>query len=794
MQDHEIVIALGKNRSDTNWKNQYITWGEFVEKLNEVRRTSESVDAYDKMTPAQKGKIKDGPAFVGGFVQAGRRKKENVQSRSIITLDVDFGNEDFFFDVDMALGGYAYVIYSTHSHREASPKYRLIILADREMNPDEYAATSRKIASLIGMNYFDKTTFDVHRLMYLPSCSSDAEPFFQNEAGEPLEVDNILAKYEDWTDPTEWDRHPTEEVQRKTAKKMEDPKEKNGIIGAFCRTYPISLAIETFLSDVYEPTVVEDRYTFIGASSHGGLVIYDEDAFAFSHHESDPISGREVNSFDLVRIHKFRDLDEKAKEKTNITKLPSFQAMNDFAMNDKATKVELMDTEFADMDFDEEVSKEEYNWKTDLELNPKTLEVLSNSRNLELILSNGAFRNVLAYDAFKNAEVIRGHLPWRQRERLKEDYEPWLGADDKRLSHWVNKKYDIRSESMIKNALAEVVHSNAFHPVKEYLESFVWDGEKRIDKLFIDYLGADDTPYTREVTRKIFLAAVKRIYEPGCKFDEMLVLVGPQGAGKSSLLAKMGRKWFSDSLKSFKDNKEASEHLQGAWIIEIGELAAMKKAEVEEIKQFLSKVEDRYRVAFDRVVSDFPRKCILVGTTNNKNFLYDPTGNRRFWPLDIHPDKRKANHWDELDDETVGQLWAEVLEAYRSGEGLQLSKEGYEEAKKQQEGHYDADTREGLIEEYLNTPLPSIEEWDAMDIYQRRDYLENPDGDRERTIVCVSEVYEECFNKNAADVKNYESKIVADMIRRIPGWQDRTPTQVRFKLYGRQRAFEKVST
>lgn len=659
------------------------------------------------------------------------------------------------------------------------------------MNPDEYAATSRKVAGLIGINYFDKTTFDVHRLMYLPSCSKDAEPFLHVEEGEPLCVDDILAKYDDWMNPTEWDRHPSEDVQRKSAKKMEDPHEKPGIIGAFCRTYSISHAIETFLSDVYESTNVEDRYTFIGASSYGGLVIYDNDTFAFSHHESDPISGREVNAFDLVRIHKFRELDDQAKDKTNVTKLPSYQAMVEFAMKDKDTLQELMTAEYGEVELEENEEGELVDWRTELELNQKTNEVLTNAYNIEVILLNGPFKRKLAYDAFKNTEIIRGDLPWRKREYLHEDYEPWLGADDKRLQHWLNKEYGIKASNMIINAFTEVVHMHQFHPVKNYLESFTWDGVKRIERLFIDYLGAEDTPYVKEVTRKTFLAAVKRIYEPGCKFDEMLVLVGPQGAGKSSLLAKMGRKWFSDSLKSFKDNKEASEHLQGAWIIEIGELAAMKKAEVEEIKQFLSKVADRYRVAFDRVVSDFPRKCILIGTTNNRNFLYDPTGNRRFWPVDIFPDKRKADHWEALTDELVGQLWAEVLTYYKAGETLQLSKEGQEEAKRQQDGHFEADTREGLIEAYLEKPLP--DNWADLDLAERREYLENPTCTIPREIVCVYEVWEEGLGLNRNNLKPWESKSIADIIRRIPGWQDRKPEQVRFKHYGRQKAFIKVS-
>ncbi|PWV90239.1 virulence-associated protein E [Paenibacillus cellulosilyticus] len=787
MQDVELAIAFGRNRSDTNWKNEYLSWGEMVQRLRSLRRTSETMVDYDKLSVPNKGKLKDGPAFVGGLVQGGRRKKENVESRCLYTLDVDHADSDFLFMVELVLGGYAYVIYSTHSHREDKPKYRIVIPADREMTPDEYAASSRKLAANISMRYFDKTTFDVHRLMYLPSCSIDAKPVFIESDGEPITVDSILSQYDDWTDPTSWERHPGEEAHRRTKAKMEDPKSKDGIIGAFCRHYSITGAIETFLSDAYEPTSVEDRYTFTGSSSHGGLVIYDDDTFAYSHHESDPISGREVNAFDLVRLHKFKDQDDNVGDRTNVVKLPSYQAMIDFAMKDSAVMREMVAEEFGDM---EDLDEEQIDWMAKLERNKKNPKIiLANARNVELILTNGVFAGTLAYDAFKNTEVVRSDLPWRRRERPEADYEPWLGADDRRLQHYIGKHYDIKSSDTIKNALTEVVHSNTFHPVKSYLEEQQWDGIERLGRLFIDYLGAEDTLYVREVTRKMFIAAIKRIYEPGCKFDQMLVLVGPQGVGKSSLLAKMGRQWFSDSLKTF-DSKEAGEHLQGAWIIEIGELAAMKKAEVDEIKQFLSKESDRYRVAYDRMVSDFPRKCVFFGTTNNHNFLQDTTGNRRFWPVTVDPAKRKLNHFTHFTEELVGQVWAEALSLYKAGEALELDSEAYEAAKTMQERHMENDPREGLIAEYLSTPLP--DDWDERDEWSRREYLKQPTGSVPRTRVCVAEVWVECLESPLKALKPWEARNLCDTIRRIPGWRDRQPEKSRFKLYGVQKAFEKV--
>jgi hypothetical protein len=742
---------------------------------------------YDKMHNIGRGKVKDGPAFVGGLVRGGRRKKENVDTRSLITLDADhIADDGFLFAAELVLGGTAYVIYTTHSHRPQKPKYRLIALVDRAMNPDEYAAASRKLAEQIGMEYFDKTTFEVHRLMYLPSCSKDAVPMLEVYEGDALSVDGMLNQYGDWKDPLQWPRHADDKVQRHTTGKprMEDPRAKQGVVGAFCRCYSISEAIATFLPDAYES--VDDslkRFTYVGASSHGGLVVYDDyggDTFAYSHHESDPCSGREVNAFDLVRLHKFGKLDDRASEKTNISKLPSHIAMEQFVVNQPVVKrsrmAEIQEDFSSSGDDTPDDDPEGDRWQDDLEFHPKTNLPLPTASNIELILAHGVWHRVLAYDAFGNTEVIRKPLPWREQERQGRAYEPWLGADDKRMQHWFAKTYRINTAKTIQNAFTEVVHMNTFHPIKAYVEGHIWDGIERAEHLFVDYLGAADTHYVKMVTRKMLLAAIKRLYVPGCKFDEMLVLIGPQGAGKSSLLAKLGREWFSDSLRTF-ENKEAGEHLQSGWIFEIGELSALKKSEVEEVKAFLSKTEDRYRVAYDRQVSEFPRKCVFFGTTNTRDFLRDSTGNRRFWPVEVHPERAKYIHWNHLTEPLVGQIWAEVLSWFEAGESLELDKEAKEEAIRQQALHMETDPREGIIQEWLETPIE--DEW-----------ADESEKGALRTRVCASQVWTECLNNKKGSIRPWEAKEICDILRRIPGWVERKG-KARVFGYGVQLVFER---
>lgn len=784
MQDIELDISFGKHRADTNWKPEYLTWEEFVDRLRKVRLTNETMAEYDKMSTADKGKAKDGPSFVGGLVRGGRRKKESIDSRSLITLDADFADDGFLFTVELILGGMAYAIYSTHSHRPKKPKYRLIVPVDRALAPDEYAAVSRKLADQIGITYFDRTTFDVHRLMYFPSCSKDAQPVLEVYEGNALNVASVLEQYTDWQDVMAWPRHPEEsKVIQRIGQRAQDPREKQGIIGLLCRAYPIEEGIETFLAEIYSIGTMPNRYTYERGSSANGLEVYPDQDLAFSHQDSDPVAdGRTYNLFDLIRIHKFGHLDERVKDNTPDAKKPSHLAMEHWSANlPEVKKLSFSErqADFAEMaaglEDDTAEEPDADGWEEKLELHHKSGLPLPTAGNVELFLSHGVWHGVLGYDAFGNSEVIRKSLPWRGPERPGRKYEPWLGADDKRLQHWFSKVHGISSAKTIQNAFTEVVHRNTFHPIKAYIESTVWDGTERMERIFIDYLGAPDTHYVRQATRKMLLAAVSRLYHPGCKFDQMLVLVGPQGAGKSSLLSKLGREWFSDSLRTF-ENKEAGEHLQSGWIFEIGELSAMKKTEVEEVKAFLSKTEDRYRVAYDRQVTEFPRKCVFFGTTNTRDFLRDATGNRRFWPIEINPAKAALDHWEHLTDEVVSQIWAEALHLFKARESLQLDEDARVEAERQQASHMESDPREGIIQEWLDS-----EEFDEMD---------RPTGEP-KTRVCAAQIWVECLGKKKGDMKAWEAKEIFDIVRRLPDWEERKG-KARVFGYGVQRVFERL--
>ncbi|MDF2873348.1 MAG: hypothetical protein K0R22_31 [Sporomusa sp.] len=793
--DGKITIATGRSRHEMEWKNREMQWSQLVDKLSQTTRTRETLDEFDKMSKPQQDELKDVGGFVGGTLKGGRRNSTNTAWRHIITLDADFADPDFTTLVDLLLGNCAYAIYSTHKHRPTKPRLRLVIVLSRPVTPDEYQAISRRIAADIGIDLFDDTTYQPHRLMYWPSTSADADFLFEYNDGPWLDPDKILARYEDWRDQSFWpESSRAHKARKQLADRQGDPHAKNGVVGAFCRTYSIAEVIEAFLSDVYEPCAMEGRYTYTNGTAAAGLVLY-EDKFAYSHHGTDPISGKLVNSFDLVRLHKFGHLDEEAKPDTPTVKLPSYKAMLDFSTKDVKVKQLLGEERLAEAnnDFTNADEADDKAWLSRLDID-KRGKYLSTPENAILILQHDPnLSGKISKDDFAHRIVINGDLPWRN---LKHGTF-WEDDDEACLYNYFSKIYDISGQGIISNALKEVLMYNRFHPVRDYLNSLWWDGEERIDRLFIEYLGAEDNEYTRTVTRKMLIAAVARVMVPGIKFDEMLVLVGRQGAGKSYILQKLGKEWFSDSLTTVQ-GKEAYEILQGTWIVEMGELSALKKAEVEAIKQFLSKKVDKFRVSYGKYASNFPRQCVFFGSTNREEFLRDVTGNRRFWPVKIEAQEKNKNVFNDLTDSEIDQIWAEAAIAWQNGESLYLDAKIKSMALEVQEAYMEESDKSGQVQEYLDKKIPP--NWEDLDLGARREFLYGGDfgqpeeGTIERTKICALEIWAECFNGDPRMFDVQKSREVKDIMYRMPGWKryEKGTGKIRFgKLYGPQRAFVK---
>jgi predicted P-loop ATPase len=402
-----------------------------------------------------------------------------------------------------------------------------------------------------------------------------------------------------------------------------------------------------------------------------------------------------------------------------------------------------------------------------------------------LILQNDPrLSGSLAYDEMSHQIITRKSLPWRKVKSVGQ----WTDADDAALRYYLEKVYGLSGKDRIFDAVNVVAQQASFHPVKDYLESCTWDGVPRVETLLINYLGAEDNLYTRTVTRKTMAAAVARIYQPGCKFDYMLTLRGVQGRGKSSFFAKLGGSWFSDSFTSVQ-GKESYEQVLGVWIMEVGELAGLRKADAESIKLYITKQSDRFRPAYGRRLQEFPRQCIFIGTTNETQFLRDTTGNRRFWVVDT-PNEPLRDFWEELTAETVAQIWAEAVEIYRKGEKLYLSKEMEAKAKEVQEIYEEENPKAGIIADYLDRLLPLG--WESMDLYSRRQFLEGEaTGTTERSVVCTLEIWAEALGGNPDKLDRYVAKEIRDIMDNMREWKHKGANRITIRPYGRQRYYER---
>ncbi len=783
-----MKIAYGNSRMDKKWKNTDISWEDFCSRVKTTQRTTETVEEYRKMRKGGQDSIKDVGGFVGGHLKDGRRKKGNVLSRSMLTLDMDYGTSTIWEEISTFFP-YQCCIYSTHKHTPEHPRLRLIIPLFRDVGEEEYAAVSRMVAKEIGIDLFDDTTYEPERLMYWPSTSRNGIFVYEEKDGSILDPDVFLNKYDDWRDTSTWPVSSRQsEILDRSLKEQADPLSKEGVIGTFCRTYSVSTAIDTFLKDIYEPSAMTGRYDYIPADSSAGVILYD-DKFAYSHHATDPASGRLLNAFDLVRIHKFGHLDDRATESTPPSKLPSFINMCEFATQDDKVKAQFTKErmEQATIDFTED------NWQTALELD-KQGKIKDTLDNIVLIIRNDSELESIAFNKHRDGIDARDGLPWEQMKG------GWNDSDNAALKVYLSNKYGIYSPTKTKDAILAVAAERSYHPIKEYLDHLPeWDGTDRVETLLIDYFNATDNSYTRAVTRKMMVAAVARIVHPGTKFDSVLILNGPQGIGKSTFFAKLAGDWFSDSLTltDMKD-KAGPEKLQGYWILELGELAGMRKTDVEVVKSFISRSDDKYRASYGVNVESHPRQCIIVGSTNAESgFLRDITGNRRFWPVRISGDgKRKAWQMSVYD---VEQIWAETLVLYAKGEKLYLEGSDVELATNEQADAMESDEREGLVRSYLDTLLP--DDWNALSLYERRNYLNGSEfggesrvGTVERTLVCNMEIWCECFGRDASAMKPADSYAIAGIMKKINGWnkyQGNKNGTSNFPIYGRQRCYEK---
>lgn len=361
---------------------------------------------------------------------------------------------------------------------------------------------------------------------------------------------------------------------------------------------------------------------------------------------------------------------------------------------------------------------------------------------------------------------IVGNLGWQRTSSSLTDTDVYQ-------IHWyLEKNYGLKNDRNINKAMNIVASENRYHPIRDYLEKLKWDGQPRIDNLLPRYLGADSDDYTKEIMRLLMLAAIHRVYEPGCKFEIMVCLVGGQGAGKSTFFRflAINDEWFSDDLKRM-DDDNVYRKMQGHWIIEMSEMMATVNAKsIEDIKSFISRQKETYKIPYETHPEDRPRQCVFVGTSNNMDFLpLDRTGNRRFAPVLVHSE-RVENHILEDEKESreyIRQAWAEAMELYRDGSHeLKLSRKTEEYLKEMQKDFMPEDAKVGVIQLWLDELA--------------EDY------------VCSIMIYKEAFSHEYDTPKDWELKEINNVMNHsIVGWEK--VSSHRFAGYGTQRGWRRVA-
>lgn len=760
-------IALGASRKATLTKKESWEWSAIVERLRNVQYSEHTMAQYAAMPKPQQVDSKDVGFFIGGFAE-----KRSVKYRQILSLDIDEPTDDTLDDLRVWLDGKAYVLHSTHSSTPESPRYRVVAPLNRIVQADEHGAIMRVLHDKFKLP-LDVATFDFNRIMFLPSVPKDAEYFFEEGDGEPLDVDAILANLKDWQDLSKLS------VSNRHDEQVQDPFTKGGLIGAFCKRFSIRDAMAEFLSEVWHEES-DGSYTLAGATTTSGGKIF-EDKFLVSFHGSDKHVGRCHNAYDAVRLYLYGTGKEgEAKmielcERYDIKPERGEQLKNTLeAIEDKDARVILQ--ERLEVDKKGNVQKTIANAKTILQYDPKVA-------------------GVFAYDQFAETPVLK-RLPYWRSERtskvLNEDcesvseYSEMEDYDESNLFAHFEASYEFTgAERIISHALNIVMQQNAFHPVRDYLSSLEWDGKPRLERIFIDCFGVPDTLYSREVGLKFFVGAVRRIFIPASKMDYIPVLVSEEGLGKSRFIKRMSKLWGSDSFYTFNGSKEAYEQLRGVWLVEIAELNGVQSRGTNSRKAFVTKGSDRYRSAYLKYSKTYKRQCVFIATENDIIFLDDPSEDgRRWWGMICNPQLIKIDIHDESFLELVDLYWAEAVHYYKMGVLPVLSEAAEVEARMLRQVHKSEDMEQGALIDYLNMPVP--EDWYDKSLFERMHYWKDgKDGwvGEPRRWVCTTEVAREFFEIPRSESTVGRSRKIADAIR-ATGLFRQSDYRRRFGEYG----------
>lgn len=654
----ELIISTGRSRKETAWRQQRLLWSEFLQKISVPEKSPETLEEYKKLPKAQQDELKDVGGFVGGTLKGRRRRNSSVEGRCMITLDMDNippgQTEEILKRVNSLQCASA--VYSTRKHEAAAPRLRVIIPTDRVLTADEYEPAARKTAELIGIRFCDPTTFQPARFMYWPSLCKGAEYIFTyNDCGF-VQADWLLSRYTDWRNTAEWPTVAGEAKRlERSLKRQENPLEKGGIIGAFCRVYDVPGAIEKFLPDIYEPCG-EGRYTYTGGSTAGGAVLYDGGKFLYSHHATDPAGGRLNNAFDLVRLHKFGHMDEDSLPGTFEHQLPSTRAMIDFASQDEAVRLELAREQF---DQDSDTERKMY---PDIQYGSNgTVKLLPTAENLATLLENEGIK--IEYDVILREIKVN----CADAEKAKQFNTPPNGYNNLLVYCTDQLTRDGLRVSTAKahEWIMKIADGYRYNAAKSYLEVnyMIWGGTRgEIDELFSCLDVEGEAGLYKALLRKWLCQCVAMAHNDLGLYgaDGVLVLKGPHGIGKTTFFRKcctIGQIYFAEGVQ-IDGSKDKLMESTASWIGELGELPRSLK-DLEYMKAFITNASDKFRIPYAKKAEAYPRFASFGATTNSESFLKEDT-ERRFRVIEV-----RDIDLEKLNTISFEKVWAEAYEGYR---------------------------------------------------------------------------------------------------------------------------------
>ena len=340
----------------------------------------------------------------------------------------------------------------------------------------------------------------------------------------------------------------------------------------------------------------------------------------------------------------------------------------------------------------------------------KPLQTIENC--IQILENSKEYQGTIAFNEFSNRIMIN-HT------------NNWTDFNYSDMVHYMERNFKITNENKINHAFKIVAQRNKYHPIRDYLNSLTWDGIERVNRVFIEFLGAHDTIYSQKVSAITFIGAVSRVFNPGVKYDTMPVFVGKQGIGKSKFIRKIAVNpdWFTDGVTTF-DGKEFYESIQGKWLIELGEGTAFQKSIKERSKQAIASQQDFYREPYARNPEVRKRQCIFFGTTNNYDFLKDETGDRRYYPIDVNINRTTKNIDNDLNSKYINQLWAEAVYRYNQNEEIYITDtEILRIAEIEQKAHFDASPIQMDIYNFTEIMIPEVEQWYSYSIESRKRYI-----------------------------------------------------------------------